>query len=653
MESMPAGTRVHWSLVSIAAAALALSACSGAVSPAGGSLGSTPPAAPTITTQPANQSVAAGLTATFTVSATGTQPLSYQWQENGTNIPSATASSYTTPATTSADNGETFDVVVSNTAGSVTSNTATLTVTSTSSPPATGTDITTFHNDVARDGLNATETTLTPSNVNVHTFGLLRNLSVDGKVDAEPLYLSGLTIGSTAHNAVFVATENDSMFAFDSDTGATLWQDSSAQLLPSGETTSDTRSCGQVTPQIGITSTPVIDRSAGAHGTIFFVVMSKDSSGNYHQRLHALDVTTGAELLNGPAEIKATYPGVGAGNSNGTLTFAPGNYKERAALLLLNGTIYLSFASHCDIPPYSAWVMGYSESSLQQTTVLNLTPNGGNSAGGSYGAGAIWQSGGGPAADAQGNIYIEMANGDFETSLNSNGFPSQQDFGNAFVKLSLSGGKLAVADYFTMTNTVSESDSDTDLGSGGPLVLPDITNGSSTVQLAIAAGKDGTIYVANRNNMGKFNPTTDQIYQELPQAVPEGVWGVPAYFNNTVYYCDQADTLKAFPISNAKLGSASSATATNYEYPGALPSVSANGTANGIVWAIENTNPAILHAYSAGNLGTELYNSNQAANGVDNPGAGNKFITPAIADGKVFVATTNSVAVYGLLPTQR
>ncbi len=220
-------------------------------------------------------------------------------------------------------------------------------------------------------------------------------------------------------------------------------------------------------------------------------------------------MTTGAELLNGPTEIQATYPGVGAGNSGGTMTFAPGNYKERAALLLLNGAIYTSFASHCDAPPYSAWIMGYSESTLKQTTVLNLSPNGPNSAGGNFGAGAIWQSGGGPAADPQGSIYVEIANGDFETTLDGNGFPNQQDYGNAFVKLSVNNGKLAVADYFAMKNTLTESDNDQDLGSGGPLVLPDLSNGSSTKQLAIAAGKDGAIYVADRTNMGKFDPHTE------------------------------------------------------------------------------------------------------------------------------------------------
>jgi hypothetical protein len=644
--------RVRRSLLFIAA--LTLASCGGGGGKGGGSIGSNPPVAPAITSQPTSQSVTAPASATFSTTASGTAPLSYQWQENNSNIAGATSASYTTPPTTSADDGSTFDVVVTNSAGSATSNTVTLSVSTTSTP--TNTDIVTFHNDVARTGLNSTETMLTQANVNMHTFGLLRNLAVDGRVDAEPLYLSGLMVNGAAHNVVFVETESESVYAFDSDTGVTLWQDTVSNLLPAGETASDSRGCSQVMPTIGITATPVIDRHAGQNGTMFLVGMSKDAQGKYHQRLHALDVSTGAELLNGPTEITATYPGTGLGNNNGTMTFAPGNYKERAALLLLNSQIYLTFASHCDVPPYQAWVMAYSESSLHQTTVLNLTPNGGDTGpGGQWGSGAIWQSGGGPAADPQGNVYIEVANGAFETTLDGNGFPNQQDFGNAFVKLSLTGNKLAVVDYFTMTGTLNEDESDQDLGSGGPLVLPDLSNGSGTTEhLAIAAGKDGAIYVADRTNMGKFNATIDSIYQELLHAVPEGVRGVPAYFNQTLYYCDQASSLKAFSISNAKVSaSPTSSTATNFEYPGALPSVSANGTSNGIVWAIENSGVAVLRAYPANDLTTELYDSNQAAGSVDHPGLGNKFITPAIADGKVFVATQNGVAVYGLLTTQR
>lgn len=475
--------------------------------------------------------------------------------------------------------------------------------------------------------------------MNSTTFGLLRNLSVDGLVDGEPLYLSQLSAGGSAHNVVFVVTENDSVYAFDSDTGVQLWK---VSLLGSGETPSDNRNCGQVTPQIGITSTPVIDRTAGAHGTLYAVAMSKNGT-TYFQRLHALDVTTGAELEGGPVTVQATYPGTGDNSSGGVVVFDPKQYKERAALLLLNGVIYTSWASHCDIQPYTAWIMAYNETTLAQTAVLDLTPNGAE--------GSIWQSGGGLAADPQGYIYALVANGTFDTTLNTNGFPNKQDYGNGYVKISTANGTLQLTDYFNMSNTVSESGGDVDLGSGGAMVLPDLNYGTAgLLNLAVGAGKDGNIYVVNRNNMGKWNANSNNVYQELPGAVPNGVWGVPAYFNNTVYYCDQGSTLKSFAIANGTLSATPVHTAASFTYPGLLPSVSANGTSNGIVWAIENTGTAVLHAFAANNIAQELYNSNQAANGRDHFGGGNKYITPMIADGKVFAATTNSVAVFGLLP---
>jgi hypothetical protein len=590
---------------------------------------------PSIVTQPANQTVAVAQTATFSVIATGTAPLTYQWQKNSANITGATSASYTTPATVSADNGSTFRVVVSNSVNSITSNSATLTVNAVAGP---GTDVTTFHNDNLRTGQNLTETILTPANVNSLKFGLLRNLSVDGLVDAEPLYLSQLSVAGITHNVVFVVTEHDSVYAFDVDTGAQLWK---VSLLGSGETTSDNRSCGQVSPEIGITSTPVIDRAAGPHGTIYVVAMSKNGS-TYFQRIHALDIATGGELPGGPTTVQATYPSTGPNSSMGNVVFDPKQYKERAGLLLLNGVIYTSWASHCDIPPYSTWIIGYKQSDLSQTSVLDLTPNGSE--------GSIWQSGGGLAADAQGNIYALIANGTFDTTLDGNGFPNQQDYGNAFVKICTTCGSLQVADYFDMWNTKSESGADADLGSGGAMVLPDSAFGTAgTLQLAVGAGKDGNLYVVDRNNFGKFNARSNNVYQELANALPNGIWGVPAYFNNTVYYCDVKDNLKSFAITNGKLSSTPKQTAAAFPYPGLLPSISANGSSNGIVWAIENASPAVLHAYLASDL-TELYNSNQATGGRDLFGSGNKFITPMIADGKVFAATTNSVAVFGLLP---
>ncbi len=595
-------------------------------------------AAPSILTQPANQTVTVGQTATFSVTAAGTTPLSYQWQKGATAITGATSASYTTPAATTTDSGSQYIVVVTNALGSATSKAATLTVNT--AMPAT-TDVLTYHNDIARTGQNLAETTLTISNVTSAQFGKIGFYSVDGLVDAEPLYAQKLAVpGNGTHNVLIVATEHGSVYAFDADSGAILWQ---VTTLKAGETTSDPRNCSQVSPEIGVTSTPVIDRAQGPNGAVYVVAMSKDGSGNYHQRLHALDLALGTELFGGPVDIQATYPGTGDSSNGTSVVFDPGNYKERAGLLLLNGVIYTGWASHCDIRPYTGWIMGYSETTLAQTSVLNVTPNGNE--------GAIWMAGAGLAADTSGNIYFLDANGDFDTNLNASGFPSDGDYGNAFMKLSTTGNQLAVADYFEMDNGVSESGSDTDLGSGGTIVLPDLSDGSgNTLHLAVGAGKDSNLYLVNRDSMGKFSSNNNNIYQELAGALPGGVWAMPAYFNNTIYYGSVGSPIQAFTITNAKLStSATSQTANSFGYPGATPSISANGTSNAIVWAVENTSPAVLHAYNATNL-NELYNSNQASGGRDQFGPGNKYITPMIVNGKVFVGTTNGVAVFGLLP---
>jgi hypothetical protein len=517
-----------------------------------------------------------------------------------------------------------------------TTTTTTITGGSSTTPSGPGTDVTTYKNDLSRSGLNPTESTLTLSNVNSSSFGLQRNVKVDGKVDAQPLYLSHLSIAGGTHNVVFVATEHDSVYALDANSGATLWH---VSLLKSGETTSGSLGCGQVVPEIGVTSTPVIDRGAGAHGTIYVVAMSLDAASNYHQRLHALDVTTGAELLGGPTEIAASV----ATATGGSNVFAPTQYEERAALLESNGSIFVSFTSHCDVPPYSGWIMAYSQSSLAQVAVLNVGPN-------SNAGPSIWMSGGGPAADTAGNVYLLTANGAFETTLNAQGFPSKGDFGNSFLKIAGSGGVLAVADYFALTNTVAESNADEDLGSGGALLLPDVTDSGNTVHhLVVGAGKDGNIYLVDRDSMGKFSAGGNNIYQQLNGALPGGVWSTPAFFNNTLYYADSGGSLKAFVLVNAKVNATpQSQSAVQFTYPGSAPAVSANGTANGIVWAHENTNPGVLHAYDATNLTHELYNSSQAGSR-DQFGAGNKYITATIADGLVFLGTTDSVAIFGLL----
>lgn len=513
---------------------------------------------------------------------------------------------------------------------------------SASLPLAAQTNVLTYHNDRARTGQNLAETTLTPANVKSSTFGKLFQPTLDGVVDAQPLYVANVAIPNQgAHNVLIVATENDSLYALDADSGAQLWKTS---MLASGESPSDNRGCSQVTPTIGITSTPVIALKPGtSQGEIFLVAMSKDSSGNYHQRLHKVSLGAGTPLA-AAVEIKAKYPGTGDDSKNGFAYFDPKQYKERSGLLLLNGVVYLGWASHCDYQPYTGWIMSYNASSLAQIGVLDVTPNGAE--------GAIWGSGGGFAADSSGFIYFLDANGTFDTKLNAQGSPVNGDYGNAFVKLSVAGNKLAVADYFTMYNTTSESDGDVDLGSGGALVLPDMTDsGGNTRHLAIGAGKDSNIYLVNRDNMGKFNPNNDSaIYQELDGALPGGIWSMPAYFNGQVYFGASGGPIRAFQFNQAVLATTpASATSTAFPYPGATPSISANGSTNGILWAVQNNTTAVLHAYNAANLSQELYNTNQAANGRDHFGNGNKFMIPTIVNGKVYVGTPNGIAAFGLL----
>ncbi len=497
-------------------------------------------------------------------------------------------------------------------------------------------DVLTYHNNNARTGV-VKETILTFANVNSATFGKLFIVPADGLVDAQPLYVSAVSISGVSHNLLIVATEHGTVYAYDADSGTNLWH---VTTLKSGETTSDDRGCGQVEPEIGITSTPVISRPKTGNPVIYVVAMSKDGSGNYHQRLHALDATTGAELHNGPVDIEAKYPGTGDNSSGGNVIFDPAQYKERAGLLMIGNTVYLAWASHCDIRPYTGWIMGYNATTLAQTTVLNLTPNGNE--------GAIWGAGAGMAADGNGNIFLLDANGLFDSTLNASGFPEQGDYGNAFLHVTTEDG-LAVVDYFEMDNESQENGSDTDLGSGGALLVSQKDSTGKTWQLGVGAGKDGNLYVVDRTDMGKFNSTSNNMYQELSGALPGGIWSMPAFFNGNIYYGPVGSPILAFHFQNARLQNTPVAKTGNaFGYPGATPGVSSNAGRNGIVWAAENVSPAVLHAYDARTL-QEIYNSNQAANGRDQFGNGNKFITPTIANGKVYVGTTNGVGVFGLL----
>jgi hypothetical protein len=492
----------------------------------------------------------------------------------------------------------------------------------------------TWHNDAARTGQNLLETLLSPANVKSANFGLLFKLTLDGQVDAQPLYVPAVSISGGTHNVLYVATENDTLYAFDADAGGSpLWSVS----LASGESPSDSdNGCGQVGSEVGITSTPAINLASGPHGTIYVVAMSKDGSGNYHHRLHALDITTGVEEAGWPILVQASYPSNGPNSSGGVVTLNPIQYKERAGLLISNGVIYTTWASNCDISPYNGWLIGYNESTQAQT-VLNLTPNADE--------GAIWQAGAGPAADAGGNLYFLMANGTFDTTLNANGFPSGGDYGNAFMNISTKTG-LAVADYFTMDNTVSESNVDEDLGSGGEMLLPVLNDAMGNPhELAVGAGKDGNAYVVDRNDMGKFKMNSNAVYQLLP--LGGGVFSSPAWFNNTMYYAAVGQQLAAYPYSDGSFGSASSQSAVSFGFPGATPSISANGTTNGIVWAVNAGSPAVLYAYDATNLASELYDSAQAGSR-DTFGDGIHFPTPTVANGKVYVGTTTGVGAFGL-----
>ena len=505
------------------------------------------------------------------------------------------------------------------------------------SPLAAQVSVLTYHNDLSRTGQNLAEATLTPANVNMRQFGKLFSYPVDGYVYAQPLYMPGVAFpGNGVHNVVFVATEHDSIYAFDADSGLIdpLWHVSFIDPA-SGVTTvpyQNAFNCNQIVPEIGITGTPVIDP---ASATIYLVAMTMEVSGgvtNYAHRLHALDLTTGAERPGSPVLIQASVPGTGERGS--TVTFIPRNYKARPGLLLLNGVVYTSWSSHCDAGTYHGWLMGYDAKTLAQVSVYNNTPNGSQ--------GSFWAGGAAPAVDAQGNIYLDAGNGTFDADAGGT------DLGESFIKLSTSSG-LSVIDYFAPFNQLDLNKRDLDTGSSGTLLLPDSAGSPEHPHLLTSAGKEGRIYLLDRDNLGHFQAGADsQIVQSLPGAVT-GLFGIPAYFNGTVYFSGGGDNLKAFPIANAALAATpSSQSPTKIGGLGSVPCISANGSTNGIVWITESSSGGILRAYDAANLANELYDSGQNR-ARDALGSYVKFYTPTIANGKVYAGTQNSVAVYGLL----
>ena len=687
--------------------------------------------APTITTQPQSQTVTAGSTATFSVVATGTAPLGYQWFKNGTAISGAVGSSYTTPATVSTDNGSTFVVKVSNVAGSQTSNAATLTVSGASatvtlsprraavttgvgltftatvtgsantavnwsvdgvaggsstvgtistggvySPPPTAgahtvtatsvanasasansrvivTDLTgvvTQRYDNARDGQNLQEYALSSAVLSTSgAFGKLFSCAIsDGPVYAQPLYVANLAISGGNHNVVFIATQQNTVYAFDADTSpcTTYWKvnldPSGSMPTPNGGNEGDS----DVNGPYGIFGTPVIDL---AGGVLYAVASTLDSGSTFNYRLHAINLATGAEEPSSPVVISASAP----------VTFDPSVHMQRPALLLSGNTVYVSFGSYGDANTYYGWVMAYDKTALTQTAVFNTAPNSTESTGA-----AIWMAGAGPAADSSGNIYFSSANGPFDVT----GLPPlapADNFGDTLVKLTNS---LTVGDFFTPADQLMLDQSDLDLGSAGVVLLPDVVGSTTHPHLAIASDKESNLYMVDRDQMGQYNGVTNTNVQTVTVnntggGITTGFFTTASYWNGSVYVGAVTDNVKAYPISNAVLAnSPASQSNETYGYPGVNVVISASGSSatTAIAWALDTnasgtatggagpTGPAILRAYDATSLGKPLWSSSTLS--TDTCGNAVKFVVPTVANGKVYVAGTNQITVYGLLP---
>lgn len=531
-------------------------------------------------------------------------------------------------------------------------------------------NVTTYHNDNRRTGLNPNETILTPANVSGPNFGLLFSLPVDGQVYAQPLILSNVNVpGKGLHNIVYVCTEHDSVYAFDAtnNNGSNLqplWHENFGPSMPS----TDIYPLGgcDIYPEIGISSTPALGIVGFPSPVLFVETKTKITELGatvYIQQLHALNAATGAEMFGGPKLINAQAIGTGDGSAFGYVNFNPYYQHQRPGILLvppvvepllagkpnlvpqIGGTVYLGFASHGDIIPYHGWLLGYDATKLSQVVSFNTTPNAISGDFGGLAAGGIWQGGAGPASDGS-SIYFATGNGAYD--------PSTGAYGDTIVRMA--NRTFKVADSFTPADQISLDDNDADEGSGGVMLIPPDEAGTAGKSLLVQAGKEGTIYLLDTTNLGGYNTETNNVWQELP-SVMGGVWGAPAYFNDTIYYQPSGTPVVAFPLSGGYLSSSPQSYSPEYFAGYGSPSVSSNGSSNGIVWVIDSApngnaygfqpTTCVLHAYDATNLSNELYNSsNNSAR--DYPGIGVKFTTPTIANGKVYVPTSNSVAVYGL-----
>lgn len=509
----------------------------------------------------------------------------------------------------------------------------------------------TYHNDLARDGTNTHEFALTVSNVNGASFGKRFSCPVDGYAYAQPLWVPALSVNGSTHNVIFVATEHDSLFAFDGDVSPCmrLWQ---VSLLGAGETTVPTADVGvgngDIRPEIGITGTPVIDP---ASNTLYVVSKSEGPAGTFHQRLHALDLATSVEKFGGPVDIAASVAGNGDGSGGGNVAFNAQGENQRSGLALVNGVVYVAWASHEDANPYHGWVIGYSASTLQVVNFYNSTPNGDR--------GGIWMAGGAPAADSAGNVFVSTGNGAFDG--NSAAVPNN-DFGDSVLRLN-PAASLSLASWFTPYNQATLDATDSDLASGGVMLLPD--QSSSPAHLLVAGGKQGRLYLLNRDAMGQFcaactDSTGDtNVVQTL--AVPGHLFSTPAFWQNALYVAADGATLSRYSFSGGAFNAVSaSQSAMQFAHPGPTPSISSQDASAGIVWVIDSSQsgppvqpspgPAVLHAFDATNLASELWNSAQATGNRDQAGNAVKFSVPTVANGKVYVGTSGEIDVYGLLP---
>jgi hypothetical protein len=562
----------------------------------------------------------------FMASVTGTTNAAVMWAVDGMTGGNSTVGTidttglYTPPATTGV-----HTITATSLADMTKSAIAQLTITNYAG-------VFTYHFDKARTGANTQETVLSPSNVNANQFGKLFSYATDGWVIGNPLYVANVNIvGVGYHNMLFAATSHDSVYAWDADGLSTqpLWQVSFINPA-NGVTTVPLSDIGGKAPggEVGIASTPVIDPSTN---TMYVLAQTKEN-GSFIHRLHALDITTGQERFNSPVAINATVPGTGDDtDGNGNVPFISQHHYQRPALMLNNGNVYVCFGSHYDLRPYHGWVMVYNASTLQRVSVINVTPNGNE--------GGVWQSGGGPSADNNGNVFVPIANGTFDASTGGS------DYGDTVLKLSVGPQGLSVTDWFTPYNQAYLQSTDLDLGSSDAIVLPDEAGSSTHPHLLLTAGKQARIYLLDRDNLGHYRTTSDsQIVQSVSGQLSTSEFiSTPAYWNHYVYFQSWNDVLKAFSINGGALSSTPvSKGGTQFGWPGAPPVVSANGNANGIVWVFQR-GPGTLRAYSATNLTNQLFTATGL--GVEVP-----FATPIVANGKVYIGTTNQVVGYGLLP---